>query len=146
MAVTAHSPNRKPRWRAARRQALNAQGITTTDRQRVWNVRPTALLTIPKEFLERALPGLVALPGSVWLLPNDARTLLRLDRAAGGYSVITKTEFKCCTLCRRPILANEAEERRQVMESSPTARTLPCGSNCAQDRELKLWTRDRGTA
>jgi hypothetical protein len=89
------------------------------------------------------VPGLAALPGSIWLLPRDAMVLVRLNREAGGFSEIAKTEFRRCKLCGRPAIGSEAEELRYRAESAPDARTLPCGPNCSRDREMKIYMRER---
>lgn len=129
---------RKPRWRRARRQALRAQGIKETMRWRVWNVRPL-LIVLPDWAKERAVPGIYALPGSVWLRPRDAHRLCAMDRRAGGCCDVLKTEYHRCQLCRRPLLADEAAQRRAFLETSPEARQQPCGPNCQKDREMRLY-------
>jgi hypothetical protein len=65
--------------------------------------------------------------------------LIALDRAAGGRSQFSKTEFRRCEMCARPLIGLEAETLRRFIESGPLARTLPCGPDCARDRELKTW-------
>ena len=131
--------SRKPRWRAARWHELKRRGVTPSNRQRVWLVQPTALLAIPDYFTQRAVRGLWSWPGSVWLRPGAAKLLCGVDRAAGGWCHVTQSEFKRCTLCARPLRGAEAATRREVLESDPNAKLLPCGPNCEKDRELKIW-------
>jgi hypothetical protein len=118
---------------------LKARGITPANRQEIWNVRTSALLDLPDWVFRRAVPGLGCLPHQVWLRPRDAKRLCALDRAAGGRSQVTKSEYKRCGLCARPLIGYEAEQRRKVVESGPMGRTTPCGPDCAQDRETRLW-------
>lgn len=134
---------RKPRWRAARRREMKMRGITPANRQEVWCVQPSALLKVPDWVFRRAVKGLGSLPyyHQVWLRPRDAKRLCALDRMAGGRSHVTKTEFKRCHVCARPIIGAQAAERRKVIESGPAGRLTPCGPTCERDRELGVWTR-----
>jgi hypothetical protein len=131
--------NRKPRWRATRRREMKAQGVTPPNRLRVWSVRISELLDMPDWVSRFAIQGLGTLPRQVWLRPWKAKLLLTLDRAAGGRSEYSKTEFRRCELCARPLIGTEAEARRRLLESCPKARTTPCGPNCLRDREIGLW-------
>ena len=132
--------NRKPRWRAARRREMKERGITPANRQEVWCVEPSAIRDLPDWVANRIVPGLGSSSTLFWLRPYDAKRLLALDRLCGGRSRFTKTEFRHCEVCRRPLISNEAAERRKLVESGPQARELPCGPNCEQDRETGLWT------
>jgi hypothetical protein len=85
------------------------------------------------------IQGLGTLPRQVWLRPAKAKLLLALDRAAGGRSEFTKSEFRHCDLCARSLIGVEAEARRSLLESGPKAWTTPCGPNCQRDREIGLW-------
>lgn len=137
------SPNRQPRVRSVLRRERLAKGIQHAHRMRVWNVRPSALPQIPECLLERAVVGVVALPGSVWLRPVDARMLTKLDWFAGGWSEVTKTSYTRCHICNRPLMTLEGEERREAVLGGPdVGDTLPCGPNCSIDRDLKLWMPD----
>ena len=78
-----------------------------------------------------------SLIGAINNSARDAFRLIALDRAVGGRPKVLKTEFKRCTLCARPLLGAEAATCREVLESDPNAKLLPCGLNCAKDRELK---------
>jgi hypothetical protein len=118
---------------------MKARGITPANRQEVWNVKLSALLDLPDWLFRRAVQGLAILPHQLWLRPRDAKRLCGLDRAAGGRSHVTKTEFKRCDMCARPLIGIEAEQRRRLIESGPTARTLPCGPDCERDRKLRIW-------
>lgn len=133
--------NRQPRYRLARRRALKAQGIKPTNRVRAWHVTPSALTTLPEWILERRLTGLSSSPRGIWLHPSDAKRLCAFDRAAGGHSLVTKTEYRHCELCSRPLIGPEAENRRHLLETGALARTLPCGPNCVRDQELRTWER-----
>ena len=130
---------RKPRWRAARRREMKARGITPPNRQEVWSVKVSALKSLPDWASHCAVQGLGSLPRQVWLRPAKAKLLIALDRAAGGRSLFSKSEFRHCEMCARPLIGIEAEKRRRSIEISPLARMLPCGPGCARDRELKTW-------
>jgi hypothetical protein len=131
--------NRKPRWRAARRREAKAQGQPIPNRQEVWNVQVTALLAIPDAILRSAIVGLSVQSNAIWLRRGTAKLLIVLDRAAGGRSLVTKAEYKRCNLCNRPLLGPEAANRRYLIETVPEANSVPCSSNCQQDRDLKIW-------
>jgi len=120
---------------------MKARGITPPNRQEVWSVQVSALVNLPDWVSRCAVQGLGSLPRQVWLRPAKAKLLIALDHAAGGRSQVTKTEIKHCHMCARPLIGVEAEQRRKLIESGPLARTLPCGPNCALDRELKTWKR-----
>ena len=143
---------RKPRWRAARRREMKAGGITPPNRLEVWSIKISEFLEMPDWVSRFAIQGLGTLPRQVWLRPAKAKLLLALDRAAGGRSEFTKSEFRHCDLCARPLIGVEAEARRRLLESGPKARTMPCGPNCQRDGEIGLWkklapsSRQRGFA
>ncbi len=140
--MTAHSPNRKPRWRAARREAMKDAGIMPSKRQWAWNVRPQALkmLLLPGWVKDVTIRGLGQLPGSVWLWQVDARRLIREDRRAGGRPMVIRAELRHCPQCARPLVGADAEKRRLLNESGPQGVMLPCGANCTRDRALKVWS------
>ena len=133
--------NRRPRWRAARRREMKARGITPPNRQEMWCVQPSALVNLPDWVSRATMNGLGSYADRVWLRPGHAKRLIALDRAAGGRSQVLKVEFRHCDMCARPLLSLEAERRRELIETDPTARSLPCGPNCERDRELRLWKR-----
>lgn len=141
LGATARSPNRKPRWRAARRQAMKDGGIMPSRRQWAWNVRPQALkmLLLPDWVEGVTIRGLGMLPGSVWLWPVDAMRLIREDRRAGGQPLVVKAELRHCPQCGRPCVGAEAAQRRLLNESGVRGVTLGCGPNCQKDRELGVW-------
>jgi hypothetical protein len=131
--------NRKPRFRSAARQALRAQGIKVPYRLQAWCVRPSVLHVIPSHLDLRAIPGMRASPGWIWLRRVDAKRLMAADRQVGGRSDIVKTEYRVCDVCSRPLIGNEALERRMAIMRSAKSRELPCGPNCHKDRDMKLW-------
>jgi hypothetical protein len=131
--------NRKPRWRSAARQALRAQGIKVPYRLEAWCVSPSVLHAIPLYLGLRAIKGMRALPGWIWLRRVDAKRLMAADRQAGGRSEVVKTAYRVCDVCSRPLIGNEALERRKSLMRSVKSRELPCGPNCHKDRDMKLW-------
>jgi len=132
--------NRKPRWRAARRQALKAQGITPCLRNWVWNVRPS-IAPLPDWVAGAAVKGLGSLEDQVWLWPVDARRLMKWVKAHGGRSWAVRAEFRRCEMCGRPLIGVEAEARRRQIESGPAGRALNCGPECDRDRASRLWVK-----
>lgn len=138
--------NRQPRYRAARRQAMRESGTRPANKEWVVNVEPKSLCAIPDYFLERAVKGLGEQSGRVWLWPTDARELVNMDRAAGGLSVVRRVEFRRCEMCARPLLGDEAIRRRQMDESGPAGRALPCGEHCQRDRDTRIWKKLTPTA
>jgi hypothetical protein len=124
--------------RAIRRRALVAQGITPSNRQEVWRLELRYLKSVPDRFQKHAIKGLSAPPGVIWLPRPLGRSLFNID---ARQSNILKTEFKRCLMCYRPLIGNEAEVYRKMLESSPGARKNPCGPRCAEERESKLWKR-----
>jgi hypothetical protein len=131
--------NRKPRWRSAARQALRAQGIKVPYHLEAWCVCTSVLHAIPLHLNVRAIPGMRALPGWIWLRRVDAKRLMAADRRAGGRSDVIKTEYRVCDVCARPLIGNEALERRMAIMLTAKSRELPCGPNCFKDRDMKLW-------
>jgi hypothetical protein len=120
---------------------MKAQGITPPNRQEVWSVKISEFLEMPDWVSRFAIQGLGTLPRQVWLRPAKAKLLLVLDRAVGGRSEFTKSEFKHCDMCARPLIGVEAEARRRLLETDPKAWMTPCGLNCKRDREVGLWKR-----
>lgn len=142
--VFLRSPNRKPRYRTARRQAMKDAGVLPCRRQWVWGVQPQALLTMPAWALESAVRGLGrqagdSFAGMVWLWPVDARRLIRQDRDAGGRALTTRVELRHCPLCARPLMGHEAAVRRLLNESGPDGRRTACGGDCARDAQTRVW-------
>jgi hypothetical protein len=131
--------SRKPRWRAARRQEMRARGIKPPLRWEVWWIRVSPLLTVPDWARQASIRGLPCAANEVWLLSWRAELLLRIDRARGGYSEFTKTEFRRCDVCYRPLIGSEAEKRRLSIEADSAGRTLACGEICERDREVGTW-------
>jgi hypothetical protein len=132
--------NRKPRYRAARRQALRAQGVKPTNCQVLWYVESIAV-PLPSWILSCAVPGLATTKCGIWLRPKDALRLIAFDRySTGGSITVTKAEFRYCEVCHRPLIGIDAASRRKLLETSATARKLPCSLTCFSDRETKLWS------
>jgi len=131
--------NRKPRWRAARRQALRSRGVRPPNQLDAWCVEvPYKELTAEmKQWLEeRMIPGLGSLLTRVWLKPRDARHLMK-----GTIKTLTvvRTECRRCELCARPLVADEAAARRRLIESDMNGREKPCGPRCAEEAQSGVW-------
>ncbi len=136
------SPNRKPRFRAARRQAMMDAGIVPSKRQWAWNVRPQVLklLLLPGWVEGVRIRGLGWSAGSVWLWQVDARRLIREDRRAGGTPMVIRAELRHCPQCARPLVGADAEKRRLLNESGVDGVKQPCGVDCGRDRALRVWS------
>jgi hypothetical protein len=91
---------------------MRARGIKPPLRWEVWRIRVSPLLTVPDWARQASIRGLPSAPNEVWLVPRRAKLLLCIDRARGGYSEFTKTEFRHCEVCNRPLIGSEAEKRR----------------------------------
>ena len=118
---------------------MRTQGIKPPLRWEVWRIQVSPRLTVPDWARQASIRGLQCAPNEVWLVPRRAKLLLCIDRARGGYSEFTKTEFRRCDLCYRPLIGSEAEKRRLSIEANPEGRTLACGENCERDRKLGTW-------
>lgn len=129
---------RQPRWRRARKQALKAQGIPFSKPCRVWCLIVPADYVPNLEITKRIVPGLGGLVGQLWLPRPDAKYYFRSIPVLG----VLKTEFKRCLRCHRPTVGDAAEKLREMYESSPMGRELPCGANCEADRKLGIWQRE----
>lgn len=125
--------NRQPRFRAARRRLLKAEGITPRNRQEIWGVKFVRGMIPP--ILEPYVIHGLADGGYVWLKRRGAKLALRM----GWAREMIRTEFKRCLMCHRPLIGMEAESYRTLLELSPVA--VPCGSRCEFERLSRLWDR-----
>lgn len=131
---------RKPRWRKARREALRAHGITAVNRQEVWTVTPANTKILPTWLRSRLVRGLIAKPGQFWLRPSDGAALTTFLWTISVRYSLTKTEFKRCPNCERPIVGLEAEAFRKAMEVVDRSKLI-CSPNCDKDKESGLWSK-----
>jgi hypothetical protein len=69
------------------------------------------VITIPAWALAKAVPGLKAGPGSIWLGRIQAASLARMDRAEGGHPKLTPTPYRRCSQCGRGLIGPDAELR-----------------------------------
>lgn len=134
------SPNRRPRWRAARRREMKEQGVTPTQRQWVWCVAPERV-EIPERMRRSAVRGLGQQADRVWLWWVDAKALIAMDRARGGRSDVTRAELRHCGMCGRPLAGAEAAVRRRMDESGPDGRRQVCSERCVEDMQSRVWLR-----
>jgi hypothetical protein len=130
--------NRKPRWRKQHRQELRKSDMDTNEKE-IWCVTVMGLKQIPLEFLDAAVKGLPVTSGQIWLRKKAAKRLCALDRAFGGFSLATITEYRRCDICHRPLLGEEATARRELISRDPNGRSTPCGPECGKDKASKLW-------
>ena len=124
--------------RRARNRELREKGRKPCRMRKAWHVRPE-VIAVPAWALERAVRGLSQSTDAVWLLPTDAWMVARLDREAGGEPEMTEVEFRRCEICRRPLLAEDAEARRHLTESAMTGNQKPCGGECFAAARDKRW-------
>lgn len=137
--MSLRSPNRQPRWRAARRQAMKAAGTVPCRRQWAWNVQPDGLHGVPEWAQQVAVHGLGKIPGRVWLWRVDAKRLMGQVRRAGWRCEATRAEVRHCCVCERPLVGIAAERRRLLDESGPDGRLQPCGGDCLRDAAAGMW-------
>lgn len=130
--------NRKPRWRAAQRRALKEQLGVVANRHVLWRVTVTRVRSFPA-WLKGKSYGLSVGTNYMWLRPAKAMSLIILDRNVGGNPWFIKAEFRPCDRCARPLIGEEAAKRRELLNSNPQGRFLPCGSACEKDRQSRLW-------
>lgn len=114
------------------------RGITIARRQTIRGVRITAI-PMPAWVEKRRIKGLSASDSFAWLMPADARFLMRLDHEAGGSPYCAETEFRRCPVCHRPLMGDDARMRRELDESAVTGRMKPCGSDCIEASRDRRW-------
>ena len=130
----------KPRYRAAARKALREEVGRLANRQKIWKVTVTRLSFLP-DWVKGKSQGLSTGEKYAWLRPKDAMRLILLDRSIGGNPTVFKAEFRHCDRCARPLIGKEAADRRELLNSDPKGRSIPCGQNCEQDRQDRFWMR-----
>jgi hypothetical protein len=84
---------------------------------------------VPAWAQAKAIRGLTLTAETIWLGRIAASALARLDREAGGTPVMTKTLYRRCPLCDRPLLGEEAQARFDL-DRTMTGRQVPCGPEC----------------
>lgn len=134
--------NRDP-WRAKRREDVRkrkALGQPVTRQRFVCHVKTNAI-PVPDWARLRAVRGLSESDDAVWLSRRDAFMLAQLDREAGGTPEVTEVEYRLCDMCHRPLLAEDAEDRRALNESDQEGRRKPCGSECYAAARDGRWKR-----
>lgn len=117
--------------RKAVRDRLRYKGIKPTRRQWMTCVVVTAI-EIPSWALERAHPKMSQSERHVWFAGRPrrpAKTLIGLDRDAGGDPEVVTVEWRPCPVCGRILLALEAEDRRKLDETRGGLQ-MPCGAEC----------------
>lgn len=131
---------RQPRYRAARKKAMYAEGIIPSRRLEVWVVKVARIEILPAWLKQRVIPGLKpSAPNQFWLRHLDAAALASFcETVRVAYSLV-KTEFKRCELCERPMVGSEAEAYRAQIDSCAKGREKPCGRNCEKDQKTRLW-------
>ena len=147
------------RERGARRQYrrnARAWGIRTPKLAAVWLVAPERI-AIPDWARAKAVAGLKAPEGAVWLRRMAAKFLAALDEAAGGRPRITETVYRRCGRCGRGLIGVEAEMRweedrrweaakaselRFGADKGRNRNQLPCGPDCAE--RVEALRRPRG--
>ena len=126
------------RYRQEKVEDRRNRGIKIARVQRIRGVRITAI-PMPAWAAERRIKGLSFSDSFVWLMPSDARFLMRLDHEAGGDPHCAETEFRRCPVCNRPLIGDDARMRRDLDESAQTGRQKPCGAECIAASRDKRW-------
>jgi hypothetical protein len=122
--------NRAPRWRKARREVLRTQGITPANRHYIVMVRNQQL---PLKFYKFIIEPLGEINGHLFM---PARDLPLIFRKAW---LLRQVEYRNCEMYLRPLVGQEATNRRNMVQTSPGARRTPCGDRCLIDRASGLW-------
>lgn len=137
--VGPRSPNRKPRYRAARLREMKDQGTLPARRQWIYSIEPSALEVLPEWAIQNSVKGLGKTSRRVWLWDKDSKRLIGMDRAAGGRPRVTRAELRHCMACGRPLVGIEAEQRRKLDVGGPDGRKQPCGVDCERDKASRIW-------
>lgn len=116
---------------------MKTAGVLLGRRQWVWLVQPDPLFKVPED--TQQVKGLGSRPGWLWLWPTDAKRLIAQVRRAGWQCAVSKVELRHCSVCERPLMGTEAQERRQLDESGPGGRLLPCGPKCREEAAAGIW-------
>lgn len=129
-------PDRK--WRKAERRALLDRGIRPARVRRIFCVRLEGY-AMPEWAGAERIAGLTWSETTVWLRRRQARYLAREAEEAGGRATLVEAEFRRCEVCHRPLLGEDAKARRRQVETSVTARQLPCGASCYEAQRDRRW-------
>lgn len=127
---------------AMRRNRADRQmrGIKERRRKIVCRVETDAI-AIPAWARAREVRGLSTGPDHVWLRRGDARALERLDRDSGGTPRVIEVEFRYCKVCGRPLMGDDAANRRALEQAGSTSWMLPCGEQCIEASKDGRWRR-----
>ena len=106
------------------------------------HVKPE-VIDVPEWAVLRRVRGLSESPDAVWLTRRDGFKLAQLDREAGGEPEVTEVEFRRCDQCHRPLLAEDAEDRRNLNESDQEGRRKPCSSECYAAARDGRWRKQK---
>lgn len=146
MGLNVYWQDNRPLWRRERdrrghdREFAHSVG-RVYPRLRTIGLVETAAIDVPDWALAKAIKGLHAPDGAVWLGRIDANYLAKLDRESGGRPKITLTAFRRCGICQRALIGDEAEERFELDQKSE-GRRLPCGPDCIE-RESAIKSQKR---
>lgn len=137
-AFSSHNnyPKLERRVRRVEREHLQRKGIRPAQRRWVICVETTAI-RIPAWALLRREKRLSVGHHQVWFRGRNngrAKMLADQDCAAGGEPVVTAVEYRVCLRCGRVLLQHEAQRRREMDESFPQGREMPCGPECTARR------------
>lgn len=135
-AVRYSNPLRK--FRKQQRRELKARGVRPTRTRRAVCVRLVGM-EVPAWFLEHRIRHLSATAHTVWLWPRAAKHLEHLADEMGSSATLAEAEFRLCDICGRPLLGEDAEARRRVVESAVTGRQKPCGAECIEAEQDGRW-------
>ena len=130
---------RQPRYRKARREQLNQQGIQPANMQRAVCVRVINTKILPAWLSSRLIPGLGSTVGVYWLKHSDAAALMYFFRTITVWYSASEVQFKRCPNCFRPLVGNQADAIRLAMETTRNRTELKCGADCDKDNELGIW-------
>ncbi|HUD76067.1 MAG TPA: hypothetical protein VMQ76_13425 [Terracidiphilus sp.] len=104
------------------RQNAKCWGIRVPKLPTICLVEPQ-MIDIPAWAAKKAVRGVQAPPGGIWLRRIAATKLAGLDRAEGGRPKITITCYRLCNMCGRGLIGTDAEirwEQDRRFEASKT--------------------------
>jgi hypothetical protein len=116
--------------RAADAERYHVQGNAQPHLRTIALVELDAI-NVPEWARRKAIKGLTLTADSVWLGRIAANALAELDRQAGGSPKMTKSVYRRCKICKKPLLGPEAESRLDA-DRKVWGDGIPCGPDCLE--------------
>lgn len=133
------------RMRLRADRALRAVRGIPERRQRVIARVALTAIGMPEWARRHAVRHMASGEDWLWLPLRIAQMLERLDREAGGTPTMIEAEYRYCPNCRRPLVGEDAENRRRLEASGATAAKLACGDGCVTAQRDRRWKSRTGS-